>query len=314
MLNMLEKADYCCSMVAGRIRPGIPQAQARSELEVLSRRFSAEHSRDANGILLTGTAALSRPGQKGENKAGFALMFAAVFLILLLACANVGNLLIARSAARRREIATRLSIGASRPRIIRQLLTESLVLGAAAGTVGLAIAYVLPPFVMARVIDEPMNFQLRPDRIVLAFSLGLSVIASVLFGLAPALHATRVSVTALLKEQASGSRLRLRSLLLGVQIALSVVLLVAAGLMMRGVQSAAHRDPGFSGRQYQRDLVRPARQLVQYAREFARCSHNCEMPWRRLRIVTRTGSRGPPPSPTHTGSPAFVSLRKSAIG
>ncbi len=244
--DMLEKADYCCSSVAGRIRKGVPQAQAGAELEVLSHRFSAEHSREANGVLLTSTAMFSRPGRKGDTTAAFALMFAAVFLILLLACANVGNLLIARSAARRREIATRLSIGASRSRIVRQLLTESMVMGAVAGLAGLAIAYVLPPFVMARAMDEPANFRLEPDRAVLAFSLGLSVLASVLFGLAPALHATRVSVTALLKEQAPGSRLRLRSLLLGTQIALSVVLLVAAGLMMRGVRNAANRDPGFS--------------------------------------------------------------------
>ncbi len=244
--DLLEKPNYCCSAVAGRLRPGVIRAQARTELELLSRRFHVEHSVEPNGILLTDTAQLSHPGSKGKITVAFTLMFAGVFLVLLLACANVGNLLIARAAARQREIATRLSIGASRSRIIRQLLTESLVLASAAGVLGIGIAYVLPPFVLARAVDQPLNLRLEPDVKVLAFSVVLSVLTSVIFGLAPALHAAGVSVTAALKEQAFGSRLRLRSAFLTVQVAGSVILLVCAGLMMRGVQYASQRDPGFA--------------------------------------------------------------------
>lgn len=242
--DLLEKPEYCCSAVAGRLRT--TRAQARAELELLSRRFHAQHSLDPNAILLTDTALLSHPGRKSGITAIFTLMFSGVFLVLLLACANVGNLLIARAAARQREVTTRLSIGASRMRIIRQLLTESLVLASASGLAGLALAYLLPPFVLARASEQPPNLQLEPDILVLAFSLILSVIASVLFGLAPALHATRVSLAEAIKGQVAGRRLKLRSALLSVQVAMSVILLVSAGLMIRGVQHASKRDPGFA--------------------------------------------------------------------
>src|SRR5437667_6685689 len=243
--DLLEKPDYCCSAVAARLRPGVTRAQALTELELLSRRFHMEHSLEPDAILLTDTAMVSHPGSKGKITVMFSLMFAGVFLVLLLACANVGNLLIARAAARQREIATRLSIGASRRRIIRQLLTESLVLATAAGLLGVGIACILPPYVLARALDQPPNLRFEPDMYVMAFSVALSAVASVLFGLAPALHATRVSVAGAMKEQPFGSRLRLRSVLLGAQVALSVILLVAAGLMMRGVQHASERNPGF---------------------------------------------------------------------
>lgn len=244
--ELLRRPEHCCSSVAGRLRPAVTREQARAELEVLSRRFRTQNSLDPSAILLTGTALLAAPGSKGKITAAFTLMFTGVLLVLVLACANVGNLLIARAAARQREIATRLSIGASRARIVRQLLTESSVLACAATCLGIAAAYVLPPYVLAHAADQPLNLRIRPDMRVLAFSIALSALASLLFGLAPALHATRMSVSHAIKEQALGSRLRLRSTLLGVQVAVSVVLLVSAGLMMRGVQHASKRSPGFS--------------------------------------------------------------------
>lgn len=243
--DLLEKPGYCCSNVFGRLSAGTSGAQARAELELVSRRFQMEHSREPKGILLGGTTLLSHPGVKGEITVMFALMFSAVFLVFALACANVGNLLIARASARQREIATRISIGANRARIIRQLLTESVVLASSAGLLGVGAAYVLPPYVMARAMDDLPNLRLEPDTDVLAFSLALSFAASLLFGLAQALHATRARVTSALKEQALGPRLRLRSAMLSVQVALSVILLVAAALVTRGVQQASRRDLGF---------------------------------------------------------------------
>jgi hypothetical protein len=139
-----------------------------------------------------------------------------------------------------------VTIGASRTRITRQLLTESLILASAAGLAGIGIAYVLPPAVLARVAGQPPNLKFEPDLNLLVFSVILAVVTTILFGLAPALHATRMSVTGELKEGSSGSRLRLRSTLLGVQVAVSVILLVSAGHMMRGVQQASKRNPGFT--------------------------------------------------------------------
>lgn len=244
--QLLEKPEFCCSTVAGRLRPSITREQARRELDLVSSRFHAQHSLEPNAILLTDTALLSNPGHKAKITAIFSLMFTGVLLVLLLSCANVGNLLLARAAARQREIATRLSIGASRMRIVRQLMTESLVLASAAGFLAVGIAHFLPPYVLAHTVDQPLNVRLDPDLTVLGFSLVLSGIASVLFGLAPALHATRVSVINAMKEQTFAARLRLRSALLCTQVAVTVILLVAAGLMTRGVQNASKRDPGFA--------------------------------------------------------------------
>jgi predicted permease len=243
--DLMEKPDQCCSAVFGRLRSGVPRDQARAELEILSRRFHLEHSLKPGGILFTDTTLFSHPGRKGKVTAMFALMFAGAFLVLLLACANVGNLLLARAATRQREIATRLSIGAGRTRIVRQLLTESLVLASAASLLGIGVAFLLPPYVLARATEAPPNFRLEPDLYVLAFSVVLALVTAVVFGLAPALHATRVSVVAAIEEQALGVRLRLRSVLLAIQVAGSVVLLVSAALMMRGVQLASQRSPGF---------------------------------------------------------------------
>ncbi len=130
--DLLEKPDDCCFHAFGRIRAGISREQARAELELVSRRFHVQHSLKPDPILLRDTTLLSQPGAKRAVTVLFTLMFAAALLVLMLACANVGNLLIARAAARREEIATRLSIGASRARIVRQLLTESLLLAVGA--------------------------------------------------------------------------------------------------------------------------------------------------------------------------------------
>jgi putative ABC transport system permease protein len=156
--------------------------------------------------------------------------------VLLLACANVSNLLLARAAARRREIGIRLSLGAGRRRIVRQLLTESLLLGGLAGSLALLVAFLLPPAVMSQV-NAGFAARLRPDGTVLLYTTVVALAASVLFGLAPALSATRGIETM--------QRFRLRGLLLGVQVAISVVLLAMAGLLIGALDRARTLDPGF---------------------------------------------------------------------
>lgn len=230
--------------VGGRLAPGATAGQAQAELTLLAAQLQQPADR-GHGITLRDTTALGGP--KGDTPAMFLNMFAAVMLVLLLACANVGNLLLARAAARRREIAVRLSLGASRRRLVRQLLTESVVLAGAAAFAGIAIAAYLPPIVVDLLSDRPTALRLAPDTAVLGYTVALSVLAAVLFGLAPALHATRATVSHALKESRTVPTLRfsLRSLLLTAQVALSVVLLIAAALLLRGVSHARAIDLGF---------------------------------------------------------------------
>jgi macrolide transport system ATP-binding/permease protein len=230
--------------IAGRLAPGVTVRQAESELALLAAQLQSA-SGAGHGVVLTDTTALAGP--KGGRPTAFANMFAAVMLVLLLACANVGNLLLARSAARRREVAVRLSLGASRARVVRQLLTESFVLAGGAAIPGLLIASYLPRLLTDAISGRPTALQLEPDALVLGYTLVLCAIATLLFGLAPALHATRTSVAVALKDDTArpGVRFSLRGLLLSAQVALSVVLVVAAALLLRGVRHARGIDHGF---------------------------------------------------------------------
>lgn len=238
MKTFLHGADHCCSDIAGRIADGVSRNAAQAELAVLHQQFQTANHSQSYGVQLRGTAFLfgNRSGRKILPI--FLLMFLGVMLVLLLACANVGNLLLARAAARQREISVRLSLGASRVRVIRQLLTESLVLACCSGALGIIAAFWLPSVVFQAAVNEPLSFRMTPDFTVLIYALALSLVTCVFFGLAPALHGTRFD--------GIRSQFSLRSTLLTAQVALSVVLLVGAGLLARGVAKARTLDPGFA--------------------------------------------------------------------
>jgi macrolide transport system ATP-binding/permease protein len=247
--NFLSNPDHCCVSMAGRLAAGVTRAQASAEVDLLMRQFHANKEFEgAPAIIATGTALLEEsPGDKAKIFPALAAMFVAMTLVLLLACANVGNLLLARAVARQNEIAVRLSLGGSRLRLIRQFLVESMVLATAASGIGLAIAALGPSLILPRLATDFLILQLTPDLRVCVYAIALAVVACIAFGLAPALHATRGSIAAAMKSETNGagSRLALRSVLLASQVAISVILLAGAGLLIRGLQSAQHRDPGY---------------------------------------------------------------------
>ena len=235
--------------IVGRLRPGASRQQAAAEADILLAQYHAREGAGSRRVLVTGLAFLSQPG-RGVIFVVLGMIEIALLLVWLLACANIGNLQLARAAARAKEIAIRLSLGASRRRIIRQLLTEGFVLALVASLLSVGIAYALPPLLIWWMGDSQalsaFNFSLAPDRLVLGFALLLGAASAVGFGLAPALHATRADVIAALKraDAQPASRFPLRGILLAVQVAVSVVVLIGAGLLVRRVQQQSTVDPG----------------------------------------------------------------------
>src|SRR5262249_22552907 len=188
----------------------------------------------------------------GEMQSSLRLLFGAVGFLLLIACANVANLQLARATARAREIALRMSVGAQRSRVLRQLLTENVALSLARGILGVALAHGITVGVVALMPEfyVPNEARITVNGYVLAFSVGVSVLTGILFGLAPALECSRLNLVEALKDAGRGAGAgsgggRTRSALVIAEVALSVVLLVGAGLTVRGFLSLQHTDVGF---------------------------------------------------------------------
>ena len=247
----LTRPEVCCTPIAGRLAPGVSRARAAAELSVLIEQFRTENRLNGGrpNVVLAGTSWMAGSRKKAQAVASIALLFVAVTLVLLLACANTGNLLLARAAVRRREIAVRLSLGGSRFRLVRQLLVESLLLALAAAAVALPMALLTASTILRRLAPET-TFRIAPDFRVLAYTIGIAALSCLAFGLAPALHGTAGSIASALKTDVplNRTRLPLRSILLAVQVAISVVLLAGASMLIRGLQRAQNLDPGFDVR------------------------------------------------------------------
>ncbi len=235
--------------VYARIKPGYSFEQVQAELNTLAARLAADHPMTNEG--LTFRALRARDEATRDVLRGLNLMLAAVGAVLLISCANVANLLLARGSARNREIAVRLALGASRGRIILQILAESLLLGACGGAVGLVVSFWELDFVLGLIPEIPYWLRFDPDWRMTAFIVGATVGTSLLFGLFPALQISRPDLANELKDGArggtgSGSAHRLRSALVVAQMALALVLLVVGGLTMRSFLKLQHTDPGLT--------------------------------------------------------------------
>ncbi|MCZ6756494.1 MAG: ABC transporter permease, partial [Gemmatimonadetes bacterium] len=248
-----EHPGYHVLRVAARLRPDVTMAQAQAELDGVASAMAEENpdyyrSRDGNPRPM-GIASL-REVTSQDVSGTLLMLLGAVGLMLAIACANVANLFLARGTDRMREMAVRAALGASRRRLVSQLITESALLSVVGGLLGVGLAYLgVRAFVMLSPGDIPMMHRVGVDLRVLGFAVGISLLSGILFGVAPAWQAIRVPVTESLKDSGNASagrrKARLRHTLVVAEIALALVLLTGAGLLFNSFVRLQSVDPGF---------------------------------------------------------------------
>lgn len=256
----LGREDSWWVQILGRLGPGVPDRQAVAALDVVMARASAQYKEKPDQRLhpwrpVVENAAGGVPMWRENALGPLFILSGVVAFVLLIACANLANLLLARGTARGREIAVRISIGAGRGRLIRQLLTESLLLAGLGAGIGLAFASPLSRVILALAGgNNPLALDLQVDSRTLLFTVAIALLTALIFGLAPAFRATHIDLTPSLKDGGTGGfgatpRSRLsRSLVVG-QVFLSTLLLAGAGLFIRTLVNLARVDPGFQAQQ-----------------------------------------------------------------
>ncbi len=259
--------SYASVKLYGRLKPGLTMAQAEMDLNLvadnLAQLYPSENA-DTKIQLTTEVDGRYQDATRGIRYGGL-LALCVSGLVLLVACANVANLMLARAAARAREIGIRLAIGAGRGRIVRQLLTESVLLALLGGVLGGALAYWGADVIRATFppVPYPINLDYAPDGYVLKWMLVISLLTGVIFGLAPALLASRTDLVAVIKggtARPSHSRHRwnLRSALVVAQVTISIVVLICAGLFIRSLGKAVQTDPGFQTENLVTMMINPS--------------------------------------------------------
>src|SRR5215510_11369710 len=245
--NWQQRGNHPGLYAVARLKPGATISQAQADMNNIAANLEKQYpdSNTANGVRI-------RPMLEvfvGDVRSTLWVLFGAVGFVLLIACANIANLLLARATTRRKEMAIRAAMGAGRWRITRQLLTESVVLAVVGGTLGLVVAHFTIKLILyVSPTAIPRAREIAVDWRVLAFTLGISLLTGILFGLMPALQAGQVEVTETLKEAGRGVSARhwLRSSLVVVEVATTMVLLIGAGLMIRSFYRLQNVNPGFS--------------------------------------------------------------------
>jgi predicted permease len=279
--NLFDIANASWLQVIARIKPGTSISQVRADLAVIASQVDQQSPGRTTALSIDRATLVNIPRTRGMVMTIGGIVLTAVSLVLLIACANLANLLLARAAARHKEIAVRLAVGASRFRLVRQLLTESVIISFLGGGLGVIAAWRLVglvyPFVVARIPDgeQVAPLILSPDVRILGFSLALSIGTALAFGLLPALQSSRLDLNSALKGGTAGcarSRSWFRGALVSTQVALCLVLLIATGLLARGLYAAQTVDPGFQAKDVTvagLDLTRQGYDEVR-AREFHR--------------------------------------------
>ncbi|HEU4478045.1 MAG TPA: ABC transporter permease, partial [Pyrinomonadaceae bacterium] len=235
--------------VYARLRPGVTLAAAQTEMNTIAQRLADQYPKENSGWHVS--VKLLKDAQVAAIRPALLVFLGATGLVLLIACANVANLMLARAASRRKEFAIRVSLGANRLRVLRQLLTESIVLALLGGAAGLLLAYWLVDLFVAigpKVL--PGTGKVKVDLTVLAFTFALSALTGLVFGLAPALQSLKLNLVDELKEGVAtshaGRRIRLREILVVLQVALALTLLIGAGLLSKTFLSLTRMQPGFN--------------------------------------------------------------------
>jgi predicted permease len=251
--DLLQRPGGGWLAMVGLLRPGAAIEPARAELEALATTYARSVNLTPPEVrVFVAPVDQGNPVQRRQVQSVAWLLSGVVAAVLLIACANIANLLLSRAAARRRELAVRLAIGATRARLMRQLLTESLLLSGIGGAAGLALAWAVvrafnaappPPGAL------PLAMTFVIDLRVLAFSVGLSFATGIIFGLVPAVKASRPGLVPALKDASAdderGRRFDLKHVLVVAEVSLSLMLLIASGLFVRSLQAAQAIDPGF---------------------------------------------------------------------
>ena len=261
--RLMSRRNVSSWRIIGRLRPGADEARAAAQANALFQTDLAGRLEERLTRPMTPSerrafteqsvrlepAAAGWTSLRWEFERPLSVLMIVVALVLLVACANVANLLLARAAVRRREIAVRMALGSGRSRLVRQLVTESVLLAGLGGVLGLGVAFFGSRLIPSLMADQDLTLLVGPDLRVLTFAAIVSIASAFVFGLMPALTATRVNVTPVLNERSRaagvGSRFALHNTIVVAQVALSVIVLVGAGLFVRTLTNLLRLETGF---------------------------------------------------------------------